>query len=158
MNSGSQVISSSGTGTVDTLKGGTQTVAGGGNGTVSTMLGGTQVVSSSGKGTVNALNGGTQIVSVGGTSLDTVLNSGGTVYLGSGGNISNITYNGGMQIIDDITSGYDNMTLGSGGTNVTMGIISGAQMRGRSLTAAASSLFLMVVQPLIQSLTAVLCR
>ena len=94
------------------------------------MLGGTQVVSRSGKGTVNALNGGTQIVSVGGTSLDTVLNSGGTVYLGSGGNISNITYSGGMQIIDNITSGYDNMTLGSGGTNVTMGIISGAQMSG----------------------------
>ena len=116
MNSGSQVISSSGTGTVDTLNGGTQTVAGGGNGTVSTMLGGTQVVSSSGKGTVNALNGGTQIVSVGGTSLDTVLNSGGTVYLGSGGNISNITYSGGMQIIDNITSGYDNMTLSGSGT------------------------------------------
>ena len=106
------------------------------------MLGGTQVVSSSGKGTVNALNGGTQIVSVGGTSLDTVLNSGGTVYLGSGGNISNITYNGGMQIIDDITSGYDNMTLGSGGTNVTMGIISGAQMRGTIINSGGEQLIL----------------
>ena len=142
MNSGSQVISSSGTGTVDTLNGGTQTVAGGGNGTVSTMLGGTQVVSSSGKGTVNALNGGTQIVSVGGTSLDTVLNSGGTVYLGSGGNISNITYSGGMQIIDNITSGYDNMTLGSGGTNVTMGIISGAQMSGTIINSGGEQLIL----------------
>ena len=142
MNSGSQVISSSGTGTVDTLNGGTQTVAGGGNGTVSTMLGGTQVVSSSGKGTVNALNGGTQIVSVGGTSLDTILNSGGTVYLGSGGNISNITYSGGMQIIDNITSGYDNMTLGSGGTNVTMGIISGAQMSGTIINSGGEQLIL----------------
>ena len=142
MNSGSQVISSSGTGTVDTLNGGTQTVAGGGNGTVSTMLGGTQVVSRSGKGTVNALNGGTQIVSVGGTSLDTVLNSGGTVYLGSGGNISNITYSGGMQIIDNITSGYDNMTLGSGGTNVTMGIISGAQMSGTIINSGGEQLIL----------------
>lgn len=142
MNSGSQVISSSGTGTVDTLNGGTQTVAGGGNGTVSTMLGGTQVVSSSGKGTVNALNGGTQIVAVGGTSLDTVLNSGGTVYLGSGGNISNITYSGGMQIIDNITSGYDNMTLGSGGTNVTMGIISGAQMSGTIINSGGEQLIL----------------
>ena len=62
------------------------------------------------------------------------MNSGGTVYLGSGGNISNITYSGGMQIIDNITSGYDNMTLGSGGTNVTMGIISGAQMSGTIMT------------------------
>lgn len=142
MNSGSQVISSSGTGTVDTLNGGTQTVAGGGNGTVSTMLGGTQTVASGGKGTVNALNGGTQIVSVGGTSLDTVLNSGGTVYLGSGGNISNITYSGGMQIIDNITSGYDNMTLGSGGTNVTMGIISGAQMSGTIINSGGEQLIL----------------
>lgn len=142
MNSGSQVISSSGTGTVDTLNGGTQTVASSGNGTLSTMFGGTQTVASGGKGTVNALNGGTQIVAVGGTSLDTVLNSGGTVYLSSGGNISNITYSGGMQIIDNITSGYDNMTLGSGGTNVTMGIISGAQMSGTIINSGGEQLIL----------------
>lgn len=142
LNGGEQNITGGGTGLVGALNSGTQTVAGGGNGTVSTMLGGTQVVSSGGKGTVNALNGGTQIVAVGGTSLDTVLNSGGTVYLSSGGNISNITYSGGMQIIDNITSGYDNMTLGSGGTNVTMGIISGAQMSGTIINSGGEQLIL----------------
>lgn len=130
------------------VKGDTQTITSGQNGIVSVMSGdvngaGLQTISSGGTGTVSKMDGGgTQIVSVGGTSLDTVLNSGGTVYLGSGGNISNITYSGGMQIIDNITSGYDNMTLGSGGTNVTMGIISGAQMSGTIINSGGEQLIL----------------
>ena len=47
-----------------------------------------------------------------------------------------------MQIIDNITSGYDNMTLGSGGTNVTMGIISGAQMSGTIINSGGEQLIL----------------
>lgn len=47
-----------------------------------------------------------------------------------------------MQIIDNYTSGYDNMTLGSGGTNVTMGIISGAQMSGTIINSGGEQLIL----------------
>ena len=131
MNGGIQGISSGGSGTVGTLhSGGTQYIIGG-SGTVSTMSGGTQVIKG-GSGTVSALNGGTQVISSGGTSLDTVLNSGGTVYQNSGGVVTNVAYSGGVQIIDNITAGYNDMTLGTGagGTNVTMGVISGAQMSG----------------------------
>ena len=142
LNGGEQNIMGGGTGLVSTMNSGSQVISSSGTGTVDTLNGGTQTVASGGKGTVNALNGGTQIVAVGGTSLDTVLNSGGTVYLSSGGNISNITYSGGMQIIDNITSGYDNMTLGSGGTNVTMGIISGAQMSGTIINSGGEQLIL----------------
>ena len=87
-------------------------------------------------------NGGMQMVLTGGTSLDTVLNSGGTVYQYSGGLISGIGYSGGVQIIDNITAGYDNMTLGSGGTNVTMGVISGAQMSGTVLNSGGMQMVL----------------
>ena len=142
MSGGTQNILVSGSGTVSTMSGGTQTVSNSGSGTVSTMNGGTQYVSSGGLGVVSALNGGTQIISRGGTSLDTVLNSGGTVYQNSGGIISNITYSGGVQVIDNITAGYDGMTLGSGGTNVTMGVISGAQMSGTILNNGGAQLVL----------------
>lgn len=112
LNGGEQNIMGGGTGLVSTMNSGSQVISSSGTGTVDTLNGGTQVVSRSGKGTVNALNGGTQIVSVGGTSLDTVLNSGGTVY------------------------------LGSGGTNVTMGIISGAQMSGTIINSGGEQLIL----------------
>ena len=157
MNGGTQLIYQGGVGTVDTMNGGTQQVNGGAGtvstmsgghqniakrklGTVITMSGGTQIIA--GSGVVSALNGGTQIISSGGTSLDTVLNSGGTVYQNSGGIISNITYSGGVQVIDNITAGYDGMTLGSGGTNVTMGVISGAQMSGTILKNGGAQLVL----------------
>ncbi|WP_278936848.1 autotransporter outer membrane beta-barrel domain-containing protein [Phascolarctobacterium faecium] len=142
MNSGYQNILSGGSGTVSTMNGGTQYVSSGGSGIVSTMSGGTQAISSGGLGVVSALNCGTQIISRGGTSLNTVLNSGGTVYQKSGGIISNITYSGGVQVIDNITAGYDGMTLGSGGTNVTMGVISGAQMSGTILNNGGAQLVL----------------
>ena len=124
------------------MNGGGQNIASGGSGTVSTMNGGEQEIRDGGAGTVSALNGGRQIISSGGTSLDTVLNSSGTVYQNSGGIISNITYSGGVQVIDNITAGYDNMTLGSGGTNVTMGVISGAQMSGTILNNGGAQLVL----------------
>ena len=142
MNKGWQRIYSSGVGAVSTMSGGSQEIQGGGVGTVSTMNGGTQTLSAGAKGTVSALNGGTQIISSGGTSLDTVLNRGGTVYQKSGGIISGITYSGGVQVIGNITAGYDNMTLGSGGTNVTMGVISGAQMSGTILNNGGAQLVL----------------
>ena len=140
MSGGMQLISS-GSGTVTTMSGGTQNIIGG-SGTVSTMSGGTQNISVNRKGTVSALNGGTQVVSSGGTSVDTVLNSGGTVYQNSGGFITSIAYSGGVQIIDNITAGYDGMTLGSGGTNVTMGVISGAQMSGTILNSGGMQMVL----------------
>ena len=142
MNGGFQEIRDSGVGTVSAMSGGTQQVVRGGSGTISTMDGGTQYIYEDGVGTISALNGGTQRVSSGGTSLETVLNSGGTVYQKSGGIISGITYSGGVQVIDNITAGYDNMTLGSGGTNVTMGVISGAQMSGTILNNGGAQLVL----------------
>ena len=142
MSGGLQAIYSSGLGTVITMNGGTQQVLSCGSGTVSTMNGGWQYIYNGCVGTISALNGGTQKVSSGGTSLDTVLNSGGTVYQNSGGIISNITYSGGVQVIDNITAGYDGMTLGSGGTNVTMGVISGAQMSGTILKNGGAQLVL----------------
>ena len=157
MNGGYQRISNGGTGTVSTMNCGTQSILGGA-GTVSTMSGGTQDIAKrklgtvitmsggtqiiAGSGVVSALNGGTQIISSGGKSLNTVLNSGGTVYQNSGGIISGITYSGGVQVIDNITAGYDGMTLGSGGTNVTMGVISGAQMSGTILNNGGAQLVL----------------
>lgn len=123
---GFQSISNGGSGTVITMYEGGQQIYSGGNGTITTMSGGRQDITDSGNGTVSALNGGTQVIEEGGTSLNTVLNSGGTVYQNSGGIISSITYSGGMQIIDNITVGYDGMTLGDGGTNVTMGVTNGA--------------------------------
>ena len=157
MNGGYQRISNGGTGTVSTMNCGTQSILGGA-GTVSTMSGGTQDIAKrklgtvitmsggtqiiAGSGVVSALNGGTQIISSGGKSLNTVLNSGGTVYQNSGGIISDITYSGGVQVIDNITAGYDGMTLGSGGTNVTMGVISGAQMSGTILNNGGAQLVL----------------
>ena len=129
MNGGEQIINNYGSSAVVVnMSGGVQRVGRGVAGLVSTMKGGTQYISSGGTGTVSELSGGTQYIVSGGTSLDTVLNSGGTVYQNSGGIISGITYSGGVQIIDNIITGYDDMTLGSGGTNVTMGVISGAQM------------------------------
>ena len=74
--------------------------------------------------------------------MDTVLNSGGTVYQKSGGIISGMVYSGGVQIIENITTGYDGMTLGSGGTNVTMGVISGAQMSGTIINSGGEQLVL----------------
>ena len=142
MSGGGQNIASRCSGTVSNMNGGGQNIASGGSGTVSTMNGGEQEIRDGGAGTVSALNGGRQIISSGGTSLDTVLNSSGTVYQNSGGIISNITYSGGVQVIDNITAGYDNMTLGSGGTNVTMGIISGAQMRGTIINSGGEQLIL----------------
>ena len=142
MNSGMQVVYQSGAGTISTMNGGTQYIYQSGAGTISTMNDGQQYITSGGSGTVSALNGGMQQVSSGGTSLDTVLNSGGTVYQNSGGIISNITYSGGVQVIDNITAGYDGMTLGSGGTNVTMGVISGAQMSGTILNNGGAQLVL----------------
>ena len=142
MNGGFQEIRDSGVGTVSAMSGGTQQVVRGGSGTISTMDGGSQYIYKDGVGTISALNGGTQRVSSGGTSLETVLNSGGTVYQKSGGIISGITYSGGVQVIDNITAGYDGMTLGSGGTNVTMGVISGAQMSGTILNNGGAQLVL----------------
>ena len=142
MSGGGQNIASRCSGTVSNMNGGGQNIASGGSGTVSTMNGGEQEIRDGGAGTVSALNGGRQIISSGGTSLDTVLNSSGTVYQNSGGIISNITYSGGVQVIDNITAGYDNMTLGSGGTNVTMGVISGAQMSGTILNNGGAQLVL----------------
>ena len=139
MNCGTQSILG-GAGTVSTMSGGTQDIAKRKLGTVITMSGGTQIIA--GSGVVSALNGGTQIISSGGKSLNTVLNSGGTVYQNSGGIISGITYSGGVQVIDNITAGYDGMTLGSGGTNVTMGVISGAQMSGTILNNGGAQLVL----------------
>ena len=141
MNDGWQEIRDSGVGTVSTMNDGQQYIASGGSGTISTMNGGSQIIDD-GIGTVSALNGGTQKVSSGGTSLNTVLNSGGTVYQKSGGIISGITYSGGVHVIDNITAGYDGMTLGSGGTNVTMGVISGAQMSGTILNNGGAQLVL----------------
>ena len=161
MNNGDQTISSGGTGTVSTMNSGYQYIMSGGAagtvgtmndgwqeirdsgvGTVSTMNDGQQYIASGGSGTISTMNGGTQKVSSGGTSLNTVLNSGGTVYQKSGGIISGITYSGGVHVIDNITAGYDGMTLGSGGTNVTMGVISGAQMSGTILNNGGAQLVL----------------
>ena len=142
MSGGTQTIYSGGSGTVSTMSVGRQDIRNGGSGTVGIMSGGTQYIYSAGSGTVSALNGGTQTIRSGGTSLDTVLNSGGTVYQNSGGLISGIGYGGGVQIIDNITTGYDGMTLGSGGTNVTMGVISGAQMSGTILNSGGMQLVL----------------
>ena len=142
MSGGLQRISYFGSGIVVNMSGGGQNIASRCSGTVSNMNGGGQNIASGGSGTVSALNGGRQIISSGGTSLDTVLNSSGTVYQNSGGIISNITYSGGVQVIDNITAGYDNMTLGSGGTNVTMGVISGAQMSGTILNNGGAQLVL----------------
>ena len=159
MSGGMQDISSGGTGTVNTMSGGGQRISSG-IGTVSTMSGGVQLIYSGAAGTVSTMNGGvqyvqnggtaldtviaggTQIVSSGGTSLDTLLNSGGTVYQKSGGMISSMVYSGGVQIIENITTGYDGMTLGSGGTNVTMGVISGAQMSGTIINSGGEQLVL----------------
>ena len=159
MSGGMQDISSGGTGTVNTMSGGGQRISSG-IGTVSTMSGGVQLIYSGAAGTVSTMNGGvqyvqnggtaldtviaggTQIVSSGGMSLDTFLNSGGTVYQKSGGMIFGMVYSGGVQIIENITTGYDGMTLGSGGTNVTMGVISGAQMSGTIINSGGQQLVL----------------
>lgn len=145
---GSQNVSSGGTALDTVIAGGTQLVSVGAviSGAVLsagiqkvydgtnlnniTFAGGTQAVMSGAAVSGMQVANGVQKVNDGGTSLDTVLNSGGTVYQKSGGMISGIAYSGGVQIIDNITAGYDGMTLGSGGTNVTMGVISGAQMSG----------------------------
>ena len=141
MNSGFQNIYN-GTGIVIAMNGGTQTIYSGGTGTISSLLGGTQLVSNGGTALDTVIAGGTQIVSSGGTSLDTLLNSGGTVYQKSGGMISRMVYSGGVQIIENISTGYDGMTLGSGGTNVTMGVISGAQMSGTIINSGGEQLVL----------------
>ena len=141
MNSGFQNIYN-GTGIVIAMNGGTQTIFSGGTGTISSLLGGTQLVSNGGTALDTVIAGGTQIVSSGGTSLDTLLNSGGTVYQKSGGMISSMVYSGGVQIIENISIGYDGMTLGSGGTNVTMGVISGAQMSGTIINSGGEQLVL----------------
>ena len=141
MNSGNQNIYN-GTGIVIAMNGGTQTIFSGGTGTISSLLGGTQLVSNGGTALDTVIAGGTQIVSSGGTSLDTLLNSGGTVYQKSGGMISRMVYSGGVQIIENISTGYDGMTLGSGGTNVTMGVISGAQMSGTIINSGGEQLVL----------------
>ena len=124
------------------MNSGYQEIKPGGMGTVSTMSGGTQTVNNDGTALNTVIAGGTQIVSSGGTSLDTLLNSGGTVYQKSGGMISSMVYSGGVQIIENITTGYDGMTLGSGGTNVTMGVISGAQMSGTIINSGGEQLVL----------------
>ena len=142
MNSGFQNISSGAAGTIGTMNSGYQEIKPGGMGTVSTMSGGTQTVNNDGTALNTVIAGGTQIVSSGGTSLDTLLNSGGTVYQKSGGMISSMVYSGGVQIIENITTGYDGMTLGSGGTNVTMGVISGAQMSGTIINSGGEQLVL----------------
>lgn len=142
MDAGLQYIFSGGTGTVSTMFGGEQRISSGGTGTISSLLGGTQLVSNGGTALDTVIAGGTQIVSSGGTSLDTLLNSGGTVYQKSGGMISSMVYSGGVQIIENISTGYDGMTLGSGGTNVTMGVISGAQMSGTIINSGGEQLVL----------------
>ena len=142
MTSGGQTITSGAAGTIGTMNSGYQEIKPGGMGTVSTMSGGTQTVNNDGTALNTVIAGGTQIVSSGGTSLDTLLNSGGTVYQKSGGMISSMVYSGGVQIIENITTGYDGMTLGSGGTNVTMGVISGAQMSGTIINSGGEQLVL----------------
>ena len=142
MDAGLQYIFSGGTGTVSTMFGSEQRISSGGTGTISSLLGGTQLVSNGGTALDTVIAGGTQIVSSGGTSLDTLLNSGGTVYQKSGGMISSMVYSGGVQIIENISTGYDGMTLGSGGTNVTMGVISGAQMSGTIINSGGEQLVL----------------
>ncbi|MCC8159521.1 MAG: autotransporter outer membrane beta-barrel domain-containing protein [Phascolarctobacterium sp.] len=157
MNGGAQNITG-GEGTVNTMNGGTQTISNGGSGTVGTMNSGDQYISG-GSGMVSTMSGGQQIIYNGGSGMVGVMNRGswqnisggnGTVSvmnsgyqdIRSGGLISNITYNGGVQIIDNITADYDNMTLGSGGTNVTMGVISGAQMSGAILNSGGMQMVL----------------
>ena len=142
MEYGYQTITSGAAGTIGTMNSGYQEIKPGGMGTVSTMSGGTQTVNNDGTALNTVIAGGTQIVSSGGTSLDTLLNSGGTVYQKSGGMISSMVYSGGVQIIENITTGYDGMTLGSGGTNVTMGVISGAQMSGTIINSGGEQLVL----------------
>lgn len=142
MNGGRQNIYGGGTGTVGTMSDGYQSISSGGTGTISSLLGGTQLVSNGGTALDTVIAGGTQIVSSGGTSLDTLLNSGGTVYQKSGGMISSMVYSGGVQIIENISTGYDGMTLGSGGTNVTMGVISGALMSGTIINSGGEQLVL----------------
>lgn len=160
MSGGKQFISYGGIGTVNTMFGGTQLVSVGAvvNGaTLSagiqqvydgtnlnniTFADGTQAVMSGAAVSGMQVAAGQQRVENGGTSLDTVLNSGGTVYQKSGGIISGMVYSGGVQIIENITTGYDGMTLGSGGTNVTMGVISGAQMSGTIINSGGEQLVL----------------
>ena len=141
MNSGGQTVRN-GSGTVVAMNGGSQIIYKGGSGTVITMHNGRQRIINGGCGTVSAMSGGTQVIEEGGTSLDTVLGSGGTMYQNSGGVITNVTYSGGVQIIDNITVDYDNMTLGSGGTNVTMGVTNGAQMSGTILNSGGMQMVL----------------
>ena len=167
INGGSQLISSGGfgsanvlnsgyhdihegTGILNVMNGGESSVCFGGTGTIITMnngdqtisSGGTQQVVRGGSGTISTMDGGTQYIYEDGVGTISALNSGGTVYQKSGGIISGITYSGGVQVIDNITAGYDNMTLGSGGTNVTMGVISGAQMSGTILNNGGAQLVL----------------
>ncbi|WP_298565263.1 autotransporter outer membrane beta-barrel domain-containing protein [uncultured Phascolarctobacterium sp.] len=139
MNSGGQTVGD--IGMVSTMNSGSQMIYSGGSGTVSVMNGGTQRIIV-GSGTVSAMNGGTQVIERSGISLNTVLNSGGTIYQNSGGVVTSVTYNGGVHIIDGIVDGYDNRTLGAGGTNVTMGVISGGQMSSTVLNSGGMQLVL----------------
>lgn len=125
-----------------TLSAGIQQVYDGTNLNNITFADGTQAVMSGAAVSGMQVAAGQQRVENGGTSLDTVLNSGGTVYQKSGGIISGMVYSGGVQIIENITTGYDGMTLGSGGTNVTMGVISGAQMSGTIINSGGEQLVL----------------
>ena len=139
MNSGGQTVGD--IGMVSTMNSGSQMIYSCGSGTVSVMNGGTQRIIV-GSGTVSAMNGGTQVIERSGISLNTVLNSGGTIYQNSGGVVTSVTYNGGVHIIDGIVDGYDNRTLGAGGTNVTMGVISGGQMSSTVLNSGGMQLVL----------------
>ena len=139
---GTQLVSSGAVVSGATLSAGIQQVYDGTNLNNITFAGGTQAVMSGAAVSGMQVAAGQQRVENGGTSLDTVLNSGGTVYQKSGGIISGMVYSGGVQILENITTGYDGMTLGSGGTNVTMGVISGAQMSGTIINSGGEQLVL----------------
>ena len=139
---GTQLVSVGAVVSGATLSAGIQQVYDGTNLNNITFAGGTQAVMSGAAVSGMQVAAGQQRVENGGTSLDTVLNSGGTVYQKSGGMISGMVYSGGVQIIENISTGYDGMTLGSGGTNVTMGVISGAQMSGTIINSGGEQLVL----------------
>ena len=130
MNGGSQVISSGGTGTVETMSGGFQIVSGG-VGTVSTMNGGDQIIYNGGFGMAFGTVSGTQSIQSGGTGYVEKYTSNQAIQSGGTGIVETITAGDSWHLTDGQTGIANTMSGGvqeiSSGGNGTVIAMSGGQ-------------------------------
>lgn len=118
MNGGTQMVRTGGIGSVETMNGGWQTVSSGANGNINVMNGGTQFIMKTGSGSINVMNDGEQQINSSAVGIVSSLNGGTQILNGANATAKDTTINGGTQLVQKGTA--QNNTV-NGGTQIISG-------------------------------------